>query len=134
LNVTVDTNGFEKVVSNLVSNALRYTPSGGKVIVEPFVSYNSYGLIVKDNGIGIPKEDIEKIFEEFYRSKNARDAEQIGTGLGLNLVKEIVHHYKGEISVKSEIGIGSEFKVEFLLEENQNSFEKSEEFKSSLIS
>jgi signal transduction histidine kinase len=49
-------------------------------------------------------------------------------------VKEIVHHYKGEISVKSEIGKGSEFKVEFLLEENQNSFEKSEEFKSSLIS
>ena len=98
------------------------------------MSDHTYGLIVKDSGIGIPKEDIEKIFEEFYRSKNAREAEQIGTGLGLNLVKEIVHHYKGEISVKSEIGIGSEFKVEFLLEENQNSFENSEEFKSSLIS
>jgi signal transduction histidine kinase len=133
LNVTIDTNGFEKVVSNLVSNALRYTPSGGKVIVEPFVSDHSYGLIVKDSGIGIPKEDMEKIFEEFYRSKNAREAEQIGTGLGLNLVKEIVQQYKGEISVKSELGKGSEFKVEFLLEENQNSFEQSEELKKSVF-
>jgi len=132
-NVTVDTNGFEKVVSNLVSNALRYTPSGGKVIVEPFVSDHTYGLIVKDSGIGIPQEDMEKIFEEFYRSKNAREAEQIGTGLGLNLVKEIVHHYKGEIFVKSEIGKGSEFKVEFLLEENQNSFEQFDESKQSVL-
>lgn len=134
LNVTVDTNGFEKVVSNLVSNALRYTPSGGKVIVEPFVSDHSYGLTVKDSGIGIPKEDIEKIFEEFYRSKNAREAEQIGTGLGLNLVKEIVHQYKGEISVKSEIGKGSEFRVEFPLEVHPDSSERTEEFSSSLIS
>ncbi len=76
---------------------------------------------------------MEKIFEEFYRSKIARETEQIGTGLGLNLVKEIVHHYKGEISVKSEIGKGSEFKVEFLLEENQNSFEQTEEIRQSVL-
>lgn len=118
LNITIDTNGFEKVVSNLVNNALRYTPSGGKVIVEPFISDYTFGFTVKDTGIGIPEEDIEKIFEEFYRSKNAREAEQIGTGLGLNLVKEIVQHYKGEISVKSELGKGSEFKVEFPLEDD----------------
>ena len=129
LNINIDTNGYEKVASNLVNNALRYTLTGGKVIIEPFVSDQSYGLTVKDTGIGILKEDMEKIFEEFYRSKIARETEQIGTGLGLNLVKEIVHHYKGEISVKSEIGKGSEFKVEFLLEENQNSSEQTEEIK-----
>lgn len=116
--ITIDTNGFEKVVSNLVSNALRYTLPGGKVIIEIFVSDFSYGFLVKDNGIGIPKEDIEKIFEEFYRSKNAREAEQIGTGLGLNLVKEIVEHYGGNISVTSELGKGSEFKVEFPLDDD----------------
>lgn len=116
--ITIDTNGFEKVVSNLVSNALRYTLPGGKVIIEIFLSDFSYGFLVKDNGIGIPKEDIEKIFEEFFRSKNAREAEQIGTGLGLNLVKEIVQHYKGEISVKSELGKGSEFKIEFPLDDD----------------
>lgn len=117
--ITIDTNGIEKVVSNLVSNALRYTPSGGKVIVEIFVSDYSFGFQVKDTGIGIPKEDLKKIFEEFYRSKNAREMEQIGTGLGLNLVKEIVQHYNGEISVNSEIGKGSEFKVEFPIENDK---------------
>ena len=124
LNITIDTNGFEKVVSNLVSNALRYTPSGGKVIVEPLVSDYIFGFTVKDTGIGIPEEDIEKIFEEFYRSKNAREAEQFGTGLGLNLVKEIVQHYNGQISVKSELGKGSEFKVEFPLENDTIKNEK----------
>lgn len=117
--ITIDTNGIEKVVSNLVSNALRYTPSGGKVIVEIFVSDYSFGFKVKDTGIGIPKEDLEKIFEEFYRSKNAREMEQIGTGLGLSLVKEIVEHYSGEISVNSETGKGSEFKVEFPIENDK---------------
>jgi signal transduction histidine kinase len=124
--ITIDTNGFEKVVSNLVSNALRYTLPGGKVIIEIFVSDFSYGFLVKDNGIGIPKEDIEKIFEEFYRSKNAREAEQIGTGLGLNLVKEIVEHYGGNISVTSELGKGSEFKVEFQIDEKQSYNSESE--------
>ena len=132
-NINIDTNGYEKVVSNLVNNALRYTLTGGKVIIEPFASDQSYGLTVKDTGIGILKDDLEKIFEEFYRSKIARETEQIGTGLGLNLVKEIVHHYKGEISVKSEIGKGSEFKVEFLLEDNQNSFEQVDESKQSVF-
>jgi len=124
--IIIDTNGFEKVVSNLVSNALRYTLPGGKVIIEIFVSDFSYGFLVKDNGIGIPKEDMEKIFEEFYRSKNAREAEQIGTGLGLNLVKEIVEHYGGEISVTSELGKGSEFKVEFHIDEKHSYNSESE--------
>lgn len=117
--IIIDTNGIEKVVSNLISNALRYTPSGGKVIVEIFVSDYSYGFIVKDTGIGIPKEDLERIFDEFYRSKNAREIEQIGTGLGLSLVKEIVEHYSGEISVNSETGKGSEFRVEFPIENDK---------------
>lgn len=132
--IKIDIYGLEKVVGNLVSNALRYTPIGGKVIVEPFVHDYKFGFTVKDTGIGIPKEDLEKIFEEFYRSKNAREAEQIGTGLGLNLVKEIVQHYKGKISVKSEIGKGSEFVVEFPIEESISSSEQNEEFDSSLIS
>jgi two-component system phosphate regulon sensor histidine kinase PhoR len=113
----IDVNGFEKIVSNLVSNALRYTLSGGKVVVETFMYDFSYGFLVKDTGIGIPKEDIEKVFEEFYRSKNARETEQIGTGLGLNLVKEIVEHYGGYISVCSQLGKGSEFKVELPIQE-----------------
>lgn len=117
LNVKIDLNGYEKVISNLVNNALRYTLPGGKVIVEPFANDFTYGFIIKDTGIGIPKEDLQKIFDEFYRSKNARETEQIGTGLGLNLVKEIVEHYGGNISVTSELGKGSEFKVQFPIQE-----------------
>jgi len=108
----LDTNGFERIAANLINNALRYTREGGRVIVTPFYSEEKFGFSVKDTGIGIPKEDLEKIFEEFYRSKNAKEVEQLGTGLGLSLVKEIVQFYGGQIFVISEIGKGSEFTVE----------------------
>jgi signal transduction histidine kinase len=110
--VKLDTNGFERIAANLINNALRYTREGGRVIVTPFYSAEKFGFSVKDTGIGIPKEDLEKIFEEFYRSKNAKEVEQLGTGLGLSLVKEIVQFYGGQIFVISEIGKGSEFTVE----------------------
>ena len=119
--VKLDSAGFEKVAANLVNNALRYTKEGGKVTVSPYYKADIFGFSVKDTGIGIPAEDIEKIFEEFYRSKNAKEAEQLGTGLGLSLVKEIVQFYGGEISINSEIGVGSEFIVSI-------PFGKSEEF------
>jgi len=112
ISIKIDTTGFEKVAANLVNNALRYTKEGGKVVVTPFYEFEHFGFTVKDTGIGIPLEDMNKIFEEFYRSKNAKEAEQLGTGLGLSLVKEIVQFYGGEITVDSELGKGSEFKVE----------------------
>jgi signal transduction histidine kinase len=71
---------------------------------------------VKDTGIGISEEDKENIFSEFYRSKKAREMERIGTGLGLNLVKEIVKINNGTITVESEVDKGSTFTVEFPLE------------------
>ncbi len=119
----LDTAGFEKVAANLVNNALRYTKEGGKVIVSPFVNSENFGFSVKDTGIGIPQEDIDKIFEEFYRSKNAKEVEQLGTGLGLSLVKEIVQFYGGEISVVSELGKGSEFKISIPLGKSEDFFE-----------
>ncbi|MCK7527245.1 MAG: HAMP domain-containing histidine kinase [Ignavibacteriales bacterium] len=112
ISIKLDANGFERVAANLINNALRYTQEGGQVIVTPFFSGEKFGFSVKDSGIGIPKEDLDKIFEEFYRSKNAKEAEQLGTGLGLSLVKEIVQFYGGEIFVNSELGKGSEFIVE----------------------
>jgi signal transduction histidine kinase len=108
----IDVNGFEKVVSNLVNNAIKYTPDGGTVNIETFLSENSYGFKVSDTGIGIDKNDINKIFDEFFRGNNAREMERIGTGLGLNLVLQIISLYGGNISVKSEPGKGSEFIVE----------------------
>lgn len=111
--VNIDTNGLEKIVNNLVTNAVRYTPEGGEVIVVPFADEEHFGFKVTDTGIGIAEEDFSKIFDEFFRSKNAREMERIGTGLGLNLVLEIVKHYNGNVYVKSELGKGSEFTVEF---------------------
>ena len=131
--VNIDTNGFERVAGNLVNNALRYTKEGGKVTVTPFFIEEKFGFAVKDTGIGIPKEDLNKIFEEFYRSKNAKETEQLGTGLGLSLVKEIVQFYSGEISVNSELGKGSEFIVIIPLEQNETSIENLMEENETLV-
>jgi signal transduction histidine kinase len=109
--ITLDTNGLEKVATNILNNALRYTPEFGVIKVAVLKNADSFGFSISDTGIGIPKEDLLKIFDEFYRSKNAREAVQIGTGLGLNLVKEIVEQLGGDIEVESEFGKGSTFKV-----------------------
>jgi two-component system, OmpR family, phosphate regulon sensor histidine kinase PhoR len=115
--VSVDISGLDKVISNLVNNALRYTKEGGNVNIESFILGNCFGFKVSDNGIGIEKNDLNKIFEEFFRGKNAKEMERFGTGLGLNMVKEIVEYYNGEISVKSTPGMGSTFTVLFPLPE-----------------
>jgi signal transduction histidine kinase len=114
--IKIDVTGLNKVVSNLISNALRYTPEGGKVTVETFCRRDSFGFKVSDTGIGIDENDLNKIFEEFYRGRMAKEMERIGTGLGLNLVKEIVEFLKGEITVSSTPGKGSLFIVSLPLE------------------
>lgn len=118
--IDIDKSGVESVVNNLLSNAIRYTPSGGKIFVISFRKKNCYGFSVKDTGIGISEEDKVNIFSEFYRSKKAREMEQIGTGLGLNLVKEIVKRNNGTINVESEINKGSTFTVEFPLTKTES--------------
>lgn len=109
--IEIDKPGMATVVSNLLNNALRYTPKGGTVIVEPFIKSESFGFSVSDNGIGIDEKDVDKIFNEFFRSKQARQMEQIGTGLGLNLVREIIKRVGGYIKVDSKPGEGSIFTV-----------------------
>ena len=76
----------------------------------------TFGFSVKDTGIGISEEEQKEIFKEFYRTTKAKEMEKIGTGLGLNLVKEIVRKYGGKIEVQSKVNHGSEFKVKLPLE------------------
>ncbi len=117
LNVKKDiyfsTDSMGKVVTNLINNAIRYTHSNGKVEVIPYINSDSFGISVKDNGIGISEIDQKKIFNDFFRSSEARAKEKLGTGLGLSLVKEIVEKMNGNITVSSEVGKGSQFKVDF---------------------
>jgi len=103
--------GMEKVVENLLSNAVRYTPAGGRIEVQLGVRQGHVFLRVEDTGIGIPAEEKERVFEEFYRARNARKVVSFGSGLGLALVRKVVREHGGWIDLVSEEGKGSTFTV-----------------------
>ncbi|MGI6201313.1 MAG: ATP-binding protein [Christensenellales bacterium] len=103
---------LEQVVSNLVDNAIKYTPEGGAVEVSLAVERDKVRLMVKDNGNGIAPEDLKHVFERFYRVDKARSRSSGGTGLGLAIVKRIVQMHGGTIHVSSKLGEGSVFTVE----------------------
>lgn len=104
---------LEEMVYNLCDNSIRYNRQGGIVIVSVFSLNNHVVLSVKDNGIGIPKEHIDHIFERFYRVDKSHSKETGGTGLGLSIVKHIVMYYKGKIEIQSQEGKGTEIKIIF---------------------
>lgn len=103
---------LEEAVQDILANAIKYTPSGGTISLNIKNKWDSYFITIKDTGIGIPKEDLPHIFEEFYRAKNARDVEKTGSGLGLSIAKEVVELHKGKIWVESEEGKGTIFYIE----------------------
>ena len=106
----------DELLSNLISNAIKYTPSGGRVRIR-IARESSDRIIceVADNGIGIPAEDISRLFAEFFRSANARELTEEGTGLGLVIVKEILDRLRGTIAVNSKLGEGTCFTCFFPL-------------------
>ena len=110
---------MERALENLVANALKYTPEGGKVEVEVFPSPSgeSIEIVVEDNGIGIQAEDLPRIFEPFQRGRNVSGEK--GIGLGLALVKEVVDLHAGKIVVQSEFQKGSRFSIVLPVEKNQ---------------
>jgi two-component system phosphate regulon sensor histidine kinase PhoR len=102
---------MEEVISNLISNAIRYTPEGGRVTLDAAVKDNYLCISVRDTGFGIPKEDLGRIFDRFYRVKNEKTRFIAGTGLGLSIVKSIVEAHHGMIEVESEIDHGTTFYI-----------------------
>lgn len=104
---------IEQVVTNIISNAIKYTPDGGEIKVSAGNIYNSFYIKVKDTGIGIPKEDLKHIFERFYRVDKARSRQSGGTGLGLAIAKEIVEAHEGEIKIESTYGEGTLVTIKF---------------------
>ena len=106
--------GNRNLIDNLCSNAVRYNKKGGKVTIITRTEDGHPTLIVKDTGIGIPKEAQERVFERFYRVDKSRSKSTGGTGLGLAIVKHIVAQHEAQISLESEEGAGTEIKVTFL--------------------
>ena len=110
LAVRADRSYLEQILINLLDNAIKYTPEGGRVIVSA-VEKDSKEIqfSIEDNGIGIPKEDLSRIFERFYRVDKGRSKELGGTGLGLSIVKHLVQVHGGRVWVESQLGKGSTF-------------------------
>ena len=102
-----DRDKLEQVLYNIISNSIKYTPNGGKITIKAGKLYSAFFVEVKDNGIGIPEGDLERIFERFYRVDKARSRELGGTGLGLSISKGIIDAHNGTIKVDSEVGKGT---------------------------
>ncbi len=109
--ITCDRERMEQVLINLISNAVKYTPDGGKIDISSENCGDYIKMTVRDNGIGIAEKDLPRLFERFYRVDKARSRESGGTGLGLAIAKEIVEHYGGEIKLESELGAGTTISV-----------------------
>lgn len=120
LSVWMDEEAFIQVVDNLVDNAVRYTPGGGKIEVTWGREGRQAVIEVRDNGYGIPPADLPRVFERFYRVDKARSREVGGTGLGLSIVKHLVQAMDGTIGATSEVGKGSVFTIRLPLADHIN--------------
>ena len=109
--IEIDTDKMTQVIDNILNNAIKYSPDGGKITVSMKTTDDQMILSISDQGLGIPKEDLPKIFDRFYRVDKARSRAQGGTGLGLAIAKEIVKQHNGFIWAKSEYGKGSTFTI-----------------------
>lgn len=109
LSAYVDRSKTEQVITNILSNSIKYTQNGGHIEIKAEKIGSNILIKIKDDGIGIPEKDIPHIFERFYRVDKGRSRAQGGTGLGLSIAQNIINEHKGEIKVNSKVGIGTEF-------------------------
>ena len=127
--VYAEKDGIERVIINILSNSIKYTNENGSINIYVGFVYNDAYIKFIDTGIGIPEEDLERIFERFYRVDKARTREMGGTGLGLSIAKEILDRNNGTIDIKSKINEGTEVVIriptktnnKFMLKEEENS-------------
>lgn len=115
LTITATVDGVDRILNNLISNAIKYTPAGGRVTVLLSADNGTARLEVADTGIGIPEEALKHLYEEFYRAPNAKAEVKEGTGLGLSIAHDLVIRYGGQIAVQSRLGEGTTFILTFPL-------------------
>lgn len=125
--IEIDTDKMTQVIDNILNNAIKYSPDGGKVTVTMQTTDTQLILSVSDQGLGIPKKDLPLIFDRFYRVDKARSRAQGGTGLGLAIAKEIVKQHKGFIWANSEEGEGSTFTIVLPYENDNDAIDEWEE-------
>lgn len=116
--VWFDRDKFEKIIYNLVSNAIKYSKEQGTVTVNLYADDHYCHINIADNGIGIPEKQQKQIFQSYYRADNAINLQETGSGIGLMLTKQLVELHKGNIEFSSEINIGTTFKLSFLLSDH----------------
>jgi signal transduction histidine kinase len=109
--VAVDRTALSQAITNLIDNAIKYSGDSRKVVVGVSVEGQSLAIAVRDFGVGIKKEDIDRVFERFFRGGDELTRTVKGSGLGLTLVKEIVEAHRGRVQVESEPGKGSVFSI-----------------------
>lgn len=109
--VSIDRDRIEQVIINILSNSIKYTLPGGKIRISTEDDSKYIKIIVEDTGIGIPKEDLPRICERFYRVDKARSRKQGGTGLGLSIAKEILEQHNGRIEIQSELDKGTKVSI-----------------------
>ena len=109
--VEIDQDKFMQVIDNIMNNAIKYSPDGGVISARLLETHNHVILSISDQGLGIPRQDINKVFDRFYRVDKARSRQQGGTGLGLAISKEVIEVLGGRIWVDSQEGKGSTFYI-----------------------
>lgn len=109
--VTCPSNSLRQILLNLLNNSLKFTPPKGRVLVQVSLSNETVELTVTDTGIGIDRNDLPRVFDSFYRGRNANSPEMMSAGLGLTIVKQLLQRCGGSIQAKSQVGKGSTFKV-----------------------
>jgi len=115
--ITADKQRIEQVILNILSNSIKYTPDGGQIDIKlSHLSKKFVRIEIADNGIGIPEEDIDHLFERFYRVEKSRTQDAGGTGLGLAIAKELVEAHGGRIAVKSSLGEGTAVTIDLPIE------------------
>jgi len=111
--VQISSNSYQQIIRNLMMNAILYSKNTADIEISYIKTNSTVQIVVKDSGIGISKEHIDKVFDRFYRVDTSRSRDVGGSGLGLSIVKMLIEHAKGTIRVSSEVGIGSIFTIEF---------------------
>ena len=116
----IDTDKMGQVIDNLMNNTIKYSPAGGKITVSLEQTNTQVVLRITDEGLGIPKKDLPKIFDRFYRVDKARSRDKGGNGLGLSIARRLIEGYHGRLVVESAVGQGSVFRVSLPLVKNKD--------------